>query len=76
MSMQCWHRVDNISQRKNKPHPVLNDSFLHGRKEFFAKLCQGDSHTEPLFQEIDKEKHLFLKHCETRLLSPSHSDKH
>ena len=43
---------------KNKPQPVLNDSFLRGLKEFFAKLCQGDSYTEPLFQEIDKEKHL------------------
>ena len=48
---------------KNKPQPVLNDL-----KEFFAKLCQGDSYTEPLFQEIDKEKHLLPWLNETEVI--------
>ena len=56
--MQWWRRVDSISQRKNKPQPVLNGSFLRGLNEFFAKLCQDDSYTEPSFQEIDREKYL------------------
>ena len=38
-TMQRWRRVDNISQRKNKPQPVLNESFLRGLNEFFAKRC-------------------------------------
>ena len=51
-TMQWWRRVDNISQRKNKPQPVLNESFLRGLNEFFAKRCQDDSYTEPSFLEI------------------------
>ena len=57
-TMQWWRRVDNISQRKNKPQPVLNESFLRGLNECFAKLCQDDSYTESSFQEIDREKRL------------------
>ena len=53
--MQWWRRVDSISQRKNKPQPVLNGSFLRGLNEFFAKLCQDDSYTEPSFQEINMQ---------------------
>ena len=29
-TMQWWRRVDSSSQRKNKPQPVLNESFLRG----------------------------------------------
>ena len=61
--MQWWRRVDNISQRKNKPQPVLNKSFLRGLNELFEKLCQYDSYTEPSFQEI----HFLLQHN-----SPAH----
>ena len=57
-TMQWRRRVDNISQRKNKPQPVLNESFLRGLNEFFANVCQDDSYTEPSFQEIDRENHL------------------
>ena len=57
-TMQWWRRVDDISQRKNEPQPVLNESFLRDLNGFFAKLCQDDSYTEPSFQEIYREKHL------------------
>ena len=66
--MQWWRRVDSISQRKNKPQPVLNGSFLRGLNEFFAKLCQDDSYTEPSFQEIDREKYLSPRLNETEVM--------
>ena len=66
--MQWWRRVDSISQRKNKPQPVLNGSFLCGLNEFFAKLCQDDSYTEPSFQEIDREKNLSPRLNETEVM--------
>ena len=67
-TMQWWRRVDNISQRKNKPQPVLKESFLRGLNEFFAKLCQDDSYTESSFQEIDREKHLSPRLNETEVM--------
>ena len=60
--------MDNISQRKNKPQPVLNEGFLRGLNQFFAKLCQDDSYTEPSFQEIDREKHLSPRLNETEVM--------
>ena len=51
-TMQWWRRVDNISQRKNKPQPVLNERFLRGLNEFSSKRCQDDSYSKPSFQEI------------------------
>ena len=46
----------------------MNESFLHGLNEVFAKLCQDDSYTEPSFQEIDKEKHLSPRLNETKVM--------
>ena len=63
-----WRRVDNISQWKNKPQPVLNESFLRCLNKFFAKLCQDDSYTEPSFQEVDREKHLSPRLNETEVM--------
>ena len=59
--------MDNISQRKNKPQPVFNEGFLRGLNEFFAKLCQCNSYTEPSFLEIDKEKYLSPRLNETEV---------
>ena len=67
-AMKWWRRVDNISQRKNKPQPVLNESFLRGLNKVFAKLRQYDSCTEPSLQEIDREKHLSPRLNETEIM--------
>ena len=67
-NMQWWRRVNNVSQRKNKPQPILTESFLRGLNEFLAKLCQDDSYMEPLFLEIDGEKYLSLRPSETKVM--------
>ena len=46
----------------------MNESFLHGLNEVFAKLCQDHSYTEPSYQEIDKEKHLSPRLNETKVM--------
>lgn len=67
-SMQWWRRVHNISQRKNKPQPVLSESFLCGLNEFFATLCQDDSYTKSSFQEIGSDKHRSPRLNETEVM--------
>ena len=67
-TMHWWRRVNNVSQRKYKQQPVLTESFLRGLNEFSPKRCQDDSYTEPLFLEIDGEKHLSPRLSETEVM--------
>ena len=47
---------------------ILSGPQAHHLNEFFAKLCQDDSYTEPSFLEIDREKYLSPRLHETEVM--------
>ena len=54
-SLHWWRRVDNITLRKQKSHPYLENEFLVGLNDYFGDLCNDENYVKPVPLEVNPE---------------------
>ena len=56
-SLRWWRRVDEITLRKLKSQPYLENEFLAGLNDYFRDLCNDENYVKPVPLEVNPETH-------------------
>ena len=51
-SLRWWRRVDEITLRKLKSQPYLENEFLAGLNDYFRDLCNDENYVKPVPLEV------------------------